>query len=140
VRAISKRVIPIVTLAVAGLWPMAHAGHARDCRQADKTVSFRLDVLPALQSKCIACHFDSETPPGLSFSLQKAYGDLVGRTSVEVPTEEIIKPGDPAHSYLVRKVKAKPAVGKQMPPYGAPLSASELKLLTEWIAQGAKDN
>ncbi|MGH9326554.1 MAG: hypothetical protein ACRD2B_07715 [Terriglobia bacterium] len=137
---IPKRAGAIAILGILVAWPVARAGQSRTCRQAGKIVSFRLDVLPALESKCIACHFDSETPPGLNFSLQQAYRNLVGRTSIEVAGEDIIKPGDPLHSYLITKVTKKPPVGKRMPPYGAALSSRELHLLTEWIAQGAQDN
>lgn len=140
-KTISKRMVFIIlVLSTVGMWSIAHASRVSNCQQAEKTVSFRHDVLPALQSKCMPCHFSSEIPPGLTVSSEKAYSNLVGRASVEVPGEDIVKPGDAAHSYLVRKLMARPGVGERMPPYGAPLSPSEQKLLREWIAQGAKNN
>src|SRR5579863_8037448 len=108
-KTIPKRWILIVALAFGSLLPMARAEHSRECRQADRAVSFRRDVLPALQSKCMACHFDSETPPGLNFSSEEAYANLVGRNCIEVPNEDIVKPGDPAQSYLIKKISEKPA-------------------------------
>jgi hypothetical protein len=51
-----------------------------------------------------------------------------------------IEPGDPANSYLLRKVVGTGIVANRMPLNGSPLSDSEIALLRQWIVDGAQDN
>ena len=106
---------------------------------AAKTVSFSHDVVPILQGHCAACHFDNQKWPGVNMSTAESYSALVNKKSAE-SGGLLVKPGDPAHSFLVQKLSPKPPAGDPMPTYGRPLSASEKELLVEWIQQGAKNN
>jgi len=103
-------------------------------------VSFGRDVLPVLQDHCAACHYDTQQWPGLNMATTEAYSALVNQKSGESGDEMLIKPKDPAHSFLLQKVSPKPPAGKQMPSYGRPLSAQELHLIEQWVRQGAQDN
>ncbi len=107
--------------------------------QDGKEVSLARDVLPPLQESCASCHHSERTVPTLDLTAQAAYTNTVGKKSMFVE-ELLVKPGDPDHSFLVEKIAGKPRFGQQMPPYGRPLTPRELKLLIEWIKQGAKNN
>ncbi|HWB83794.1 MAG TPA: hypothetical protein VG675_06620 [Bryobacteraceae bacterium] len=107
-----------------------------DCR----VVSFKTDVLPALQESCLACHYSKSQMPGLDLSTANAYSDLVNRKSSLDAHLVLVKPSAVADSFLVEKLSPKPRYGASMPPYARPLSPAEKNLLTQWIQQGAKDN
>ena len=105
----------------------------------DKKTSFQRDVLPPLQESCAGCHYSEQTVPPLNLTTQAAYANIVGKKSSFVD-ELLVKPGDPDQSLIVEKVARKPRFGQQMPPYGRSLTPRELRLLVDWIRQGAKNN
>ena len=52
----------------------------------------------------------------------------------EVPEAKLIVPGDPAASYLMKKVRREDGIaGKPMPP-GKALTATEIQILETWIS------
>jgi hypothetical protein len=107
--------------------------------QDSKEVSFARDVLPPLQESCAGCHHSEEAVPSLNLTGPASYSNTVGRKSTFVD-ELLVSPGDPDHSFLVEKIGGKPRFGQQMPSYGRPLTRRELRLLIDWIKQGAKNN
>jgi len=52
----------------------------------------------------------------------------------------VVKPGDPDGSLLVQKVKGTQTIGARMPRGGAPLPDAQIQRISDWVAQGAKDN
>ena len=89
-----------------------------------------------LVGNCAGCH-----PPNQNMNLMAGhvYASIVNVPSMELPSLMRVKPGDPAASYLYRKVsEAEPPVGARMPRNAPPLSADELTALRVWIQQGAK--
>ena len=87
------------------------------------------------------CHLGASAPLGLDLSEGRAYGNTVGVRSQERPDLFRIASGDPGASYLVMKVEgAAGIVGAQMPLGGVPLSAAQIGLLRDWIADGAPEN
>lgn len=86
------------------------------------------------------CHRGASAPKGLQLDATNAWQRTVGRASTELPALMLIKPGDPANSYLYLKVTASDPrrVGERMPLDGPPyLSAEKLEALRSWIARGA---
>jgi hypothetical protein len=72
-----------------------------------------------------------------------AYSNIVNVPSREFPSEQRILPGDPADSYLYRKISENPPpVGWQMPApaTGSVLTAQEKQNISDWISQGAVNN
>jgi hypothetical protein len=61
----------------------------------------------------------------------------VGVTSSEKPMMARIKPGDPANSYLVRKVLGTPDIQPVRMPIGQVLDQATLQTLSDWIVEGA---
>ena len=94
---------------------------------AAEVPSFERDVLPLLETRCLACHPEGGGQAGLD--LASRAGILQGGKSGPA-----VVPGDPAASLLLGKVSGeRPA----MPPAGEPLSAGEVTTLRRWIAGGA---
>jgi len=69
-----------------------------------------------------------------------AYGNIVNRPSVEMPALARVKPGDPANSYLYRKVIGSSITGERMPFGGPYLNDAQLKLIRDWIRRGAPND
>ena len=66
-----------------------------------------------------------------------AYDSIVGVRSNQNPSISRVTPGDPANSYLWRKITpGQPIVGDRMPQTGS-TTAVQRQLVTDWIARGA---
>ena len=109
-------------------------------------------VQAVFDAHCTGCHNPSTslTPgvrryPELPLTAGQSYQGLVGRAAHESCGGTLVVPGDPATSYLVRKlVDSAPCEGSQMPATGEailpqPLPQAELDAVTTWIAAGAPD-
>ena len=85
------------------------------------------------------CHIGQGAPMDLDLSsVATSRANIVNVPSQEMPALMRIEPGNPADSYLFRKVTHDPTIlGDGMPAQGAPLSASEIGLIETWIEQGA---
>jgi hypothetical protein len=109
----------------------------------DHDVSFARDIGAIVDEyHCKTCH----TPGG-----QTPIGFLVGGldlTSYETlraggvrSMGEIIVPGMPCQSVLLQKLSPGPPFGSRMPLDGPPyLEAEDLEVISNWIAQGARDD
>ena len=84
------------------------------------------------------CHVAGSAPFGLDLSTGQSMANIVGVPSAEVPEYERIDPFNPADSYLYMKVTGDPRIlGDQMPALAPPLSGPKIRLLEDWIEQGA---
>jgi WD40 repeat protein/mono/diheme cytochrome c family protein len=101
------------------LWG-AHAGAA--------DVSFQREVWPIFKSHCIGCH-----------SVQKTKGQLrlddVASLLKGGKTGPLFVAGHPEDSLLIDQITGDEP---EMPQKEAPLSRAKVKLLRDWVAQGAK--
>jgi mono/diheme cytochrome c family protein len=92
-------------------------------------VDFNRDVRPLLQAKCVACHGPNQAQGGLR--LHAGADALRGGDSGAA-----IQPGHADQSLLLRLVSgADPK--RVMPPSGPRLTATQVRLLRDWINQGA---
>lgn len=106
-------------------------------------VSFSAQVQPIFTEHCVSCHSAEGAQGGLILAASSAYEDIVG-----VPSDQsellLVKASDPQGSYLIHKLEGTQAVvggyGAQMPAYEDPLPTEDIDLISQWIAQGAKDN
>lgn len=101
------------------------------------TVSFAAAIQPLFDAHCIGCHGEAGNA-GLDLRAGASRGHLVGVTATESSLARI-QPGDPAASWLYRKISAQQDVGSAMPP-GDPLGGADVELVRVWIAEGALDN
>src|SRR5579863_10024465 len=91
-------------------------------------VEFGKQVQPIFDSNCIMCHKGAGAPAGLQ--LDSAANVMKGSASGGV-----IVPGKSKDSLLVERISD--TTGNQMPPTG-PLSKDQIKVITDWVDQGAK--
>jgi Bacterial Ig-like domain len=87
---------------------------------------------------CTRCHIGAGAPQGLQLDAAHSYALLVGVPSSEESGVLRVKPGDPAHSYLILKLEgASGIVGGQMPFGGPYLPQSTIEVIRQWITDGA---
>jgi mono/diheme cytochrome c family protein len=93
-------------------------------------VSFKDDIAPLLQARCVSCHYDEGPLTGLSFQRRASLlEDSDGRS--------ILVPGDPEKSTLFLVTVMPDYFVEAMPPTGHRLSDVEASTIYRWIAQGA---
>ncbi len=93
---------------------------------ARSPVDFARDVAPILEQHCIRCHQPANKKSGLSLA-----------TFGELKANEYVVAGEPDASYLIEVVTGAGNKMPLMPKEGAPLSATEVSLLRDWIREGA---
>ncbi|MEQ1852004.1 MAG: DUF1549 domain-containing protein, partial [Chthoniobacteraceae bacterium] len=111
---------PLTILAVAASCCAAHA----EVRE----LVFERDVRPILKQHCFQCHGEGEK--------LKGGVDLRLRRFMLKPTKDgdtVLSPGKPAESELVQVL-----IHGEMPEKGRPLSAEQIAVIQQWVAQGAK--
>ena len=136
------RVLAIMLVALAGTGLSGGTG-AGDAPSPDSAVSFKQDIVPLLRRACATCHITGTEPGNVALHPGAAYQNLVGVPSVQTDLLRV-KPGAPAESYLLLKLEDTHldagGTGQRMPFGLAPLDASQIEMIREWIAAGAPDN
>jgi cytochrome c553 len=100
------------------------------------------DVQPIFDRSCVKCHGQKRQKAKLDLSAATARKALVDVPSTEVPQIVLLKPGDPAHSYLWQKLEHTSSEGKGMPRFlfwAKSLSDQELAVIRKWIEAGAPE-
>ena len=95
-----------------------------------RPVSFRADVQPILDAKCVSCHPASY--PYLDLRAGRAWAQLVRVPAATASAYERVIPGNPELSYLL--------IHPPDPSRKHLLSGAERDTIAEWIRQGAPDN
>ncbi len=102
---------------------------------ADETepISYARDVRPILQAHCFGCHQGAKKSGDYIMTSFDSF--LAGGESGSAA----IVPGNPSDSYLMELIT--PVDGEaQMPPERKPLSEDQIRTITIWIQQGAKND
>jgi len=81
------------------------------------------------------CH-NGQFEPNLSTPAM-TYAYLVGRPGLEKADRLRVKPGDPAGSLMIDKLRNRGGVATQMPLGAEPLDEADIKALEDWIDAGA---
>lgn len=97
-------------------------------------VSYYKDVRPILQQHCNGCHQPAKPLGGY---ITTSHPDLLKAGERGKPG---VVAGKPAQSYLVDQIKVHANGKAEMPKNRDPLPTDQIKLLTDWIAQGATDD
>jgi hypothetical protein len=128
-----RRIAPACKLLAATLIAVAGSSGAVS---AEEQVSYKLDVEPILQSRCVACH----QPGGEGY--QASGLDLTSYQGLMKGTKHgpIIVPGDPLTSNLLVLVEGRADPKVRMPHGQRPLLKQQTAILRDWVKQGAKDN
>jgi len=93
-------------------------------------IDYNTEVKPIFNKKCITCHGGVRKKSGFS---------LLFRSEALAPAESgkpAIVPGDPDHSEMIRRLTLKDPE-ERMPYKHEKLSDTEIKILRNWIKQGA---
>jgi mono/diheme cytochrome c family protein len=94
-------------------------------------VSFKVDIVPIFQFRCIDCH---GTDGGYDASTYR----LIINSGDHGPA---VIAGDPDASLLIQKLLGTHEEGDLMPPPPLrPLSEEQIQLIVDWVAAGAPDN
>lgn len=86
------------------------------------------------------CHDPLAQQQQLVLAPGRAYAAIVGVSSTEMPSLKRVTSGDPANSYLYRKITGAGITGDRMPQGLPPLSDAEIKLVRDWIRRGAPND
>jgi len=132
--------------------PPDAGGTTPDAGQPATGESFAALYASIFMPKCATptCHgsgthrsglFLSTVGAGYTSLLKAAGADESGAGSAcKDQPKKRVTPGSPQQSLLVDMIGPPPHCGIQMPPNGPYLSAAEQKRISDWIAQGAKNN
>jgi hypothetical protein len=126
-------------LTVARLGLMALVALTAGCT---RHVSFKNDVVPILQERCISCHAPGSPGCIVSGFSVATYQSLMKGTKFG----PVVVPGSTLDSNLLRLVKHEADPSIAMPRSHTPGMPSEwikpeqINLIETWIIQGAKDN
>lgn len=114
-----------------------------------ETGRFATVIRPIFDARCVGCHGPVGAQLGLvlgpagTITSAEILGGLVSVAATAAPMN-LVEPGDPAASWLYRKITADftdvtcaGTCGGAMPPAGAPLTVDELRAIESWIADGA---
>ena len=88
----------------------------------------------------IGCHDAIGHQEGQILTPGNAYAMIVGHPSTEMPSLARIQPGDPANSYMYRKITGAGITGDRMPQGLPPLDDAKIKLVRDWILRGAPND
>lgn len=95
-----------------------------------RVIDFNTEVKPIFNKKCISCHGGVRRKAGFSLLFRS---EALAKTESGVPA---IIPGHPEKSELIRRITIKDPE-ERMPYQHDPLSEEEIKVLREWIKEGA---
>jgi mono/diheme cytochrome c family protein len=94
-------------------------------------VNFSTDIAPILQQTCVECHGPDKARGKLRLDAQEFV--LKGDSD-----HDVILPGNPDASELIRRVTLPADDDDVMPPKGDSLTAAQIELLRKWISEGAE--
>jgi hypothetical protein len=88
----------------------------------------------------LGCHDRLAKQENQQLTTGVAYSQTVGHPSAEMPSLLRVAPGDPANSYLYRKITGAGITGDRMPQGGPFLTDAQINLVRDWIRRGAPND
>src|SRR2546426_9695006 len=118
---------------------------------AQPTVSFAPNIQAIFNRSCAlaGCHVGPVPTGGQDLTAGVAYSQSVNVASTQQPRLKRVKPGDPANSYLVRKIQGGPNISGVLMPNGCPgvpqngaqcLTPDEIAAIVQWVTECAPNN
>ena len=112
---------------------------------------FASNIQPIYDRSCSfpSCHSSVAPQEALDLSPGRAYPDTVGKRAMQRPDLQLVDPGDPDDSYLLKKVRGDPDIAGVLMPQGCPgtplagaqcLTADEIDAIATWILACAPNN
>ena len=112
---------------------VAQPAKDKDKPSPDGKISYYKDVRPILQQQCQGCHQPAKPLGGY---VMTSYPDLLKAGDSELPGVVASKPQDSLLVKLLGEVQGR----ARMPKGKEPLPENQIKLITDWVAQGAIDD
>lgn len=107
---------------------------APDSAAAANLKHLEAGVSAIFQASCTDCHGGEPKPGKLSLESTVFVTAMVGMPCAQMDTLKLVEPGRPDRSYLIMKVAGDPRIkGKRMPKGEDPLTAEQVKILTDWV-------
>ncbi len=106
-------------------------------------VSYASQVQPIWTAKCItmACHDNTMPQERLNLTASVSRAALVGVSSQQCPSTQLVSPGAPDQSYLMFKLQGSgPCMTGSRMPKGTSITSAQLQLVRDWIVNGAPNN
>jgi mono/diheme cytochrome c family protein len=128
-----SRIVIVLSLALVGLAPFAHAETPAE-NAVRKTEVLARQVQAILKAKCLACHGDDAADLKGEFDLRSRTTMLRGGESGAAA----VLPGKPDQSPLLSAIAGKDALLKMPPKENDALSSEQVELVRNWISAGAK--
>ncbi len=101
-----------------------------------REVSFKQDVFPILSENCLSCHKAGGEGLAKSGLNMESYDGLMKGTKFG----PIVVAGSSVSSTLVLLVERQAHPSINMPKDRPPITADQIKIIRQWIDQGAKNN
>ena len=102
-----------------------------------------MTIQPIWTANCTSgpCHDASSPQAGIDLTSAAAYGEIVDKRSTQARSLDLVEPLDPSKSYLWHKLlnthRTVGGSGNQMPNGRPQLTEASLRLLEQWILEGA---
>lgn len=96
------------------------------------------EILPTCSA--VGCHGRIAPQQDMILEPDRAYAMIVNVKSVENSSLNRVTPGDPANSYLYRKITGSGITGDRMPQGGPFLTDAQISLVRDWIRRGAPND
>ena len=93
-----------------------------------ENVSFKNDVQPIFERRCVKCHVGEFPSEGLSM---ESYESLMSGSQ----NGQVIIAGDSSNSLLFEKIES-----GEMPKRGSHLTTEQIEIIRQWINEGALNN
>jgi uncharacterized membrane protein len=122
----------LLTIAASSFFGATLTAPVAPKQEDPKPISFKEKVTPVLKKYCYNCHADKDAKKGLKVD---TYENIMKGTTYG----KVVKPEKSAESVLVKAIKKVPGASA-MPPSRRKMTDVEIKIITDWIDQGAKNN
>jgi hypothetical protein len=119
-----KKSLLVVTALVIGVAVFMYSN-------SRQRIDYNTQVKPILNKNCITCHGGVRRKAGFSLLFRS---EALAKTESGKPA---IIPGDPDHSEMIRRLTLKDPE-ERMPYRHAPLADNDIKILRNWVKQGAQ--
>lgn len=108
----------------------------------DPTATFTRVQNEVFSPTCAAlgCHDPLGRQENLILTTGRAYTNIVGVASNQMPSLMRVNPSDASSSYLYRKITGNGITGDRMPQGGPYLNDAQIKLVRDWIRRGAPND
>jgi hypothetical protein len=120
--------------AAAAEQAVTSAPAAADSAAAANLRRLEAGVAAIFETSCTGCHNGEPKPGKLSLESTAFVETMVGVPCAQIDTLKLVEPGRPDRSYLIMKVAGDPRIkGRRMPKGDDPLTADQIKVLSDWV-------